>query len=75
MNLNALKIYSRVTIVIPKNTSVGYQDLIHVFTELARCVQNNKTQCATVFSKAKVWIDFYGRGINFSLSQKEYGLH
>ena len=50
-----------------KNTSVGYQDLIHVFTELARCVQNNKTQCATVFSEAKEWIDFYRRGLDFEV--------
>ena len=49
------------------STNVGYQDLVNVFKELARCVQNNQSQCASVFADAKDWISFYQRGVDFEV--------
>ena len=46
---------------------VGYHDLLEVFKELAICVQNNKTQCAAVFSEAKQWINCYRLGEDFEV--------
>ena len=49
------------------NERVRYQDLIQVFTELARCVQNNQTQCAAVLADTKDWINCYRSGFDFEV--------
>ena len=50
------------------NGKISYQELMTRMEELARTIQNDKPQCAAVFSNVNRMIELYRNGKSFELS-------